>query len=62
MKRLAEDTQLYQVISIDGDQLRFEARTAVVQLYDAFELHKKTGQINTLVEIEPTVKQRLRTR
>lgn len=62
MKRLAEDTQLYQVISIDGDQLRFEARTAVGQLYDAFELHKKTGQINTLVEIEPTVKQRLRTR
>lgn len=60
MKRLAEDTQLYQLIHIDGDRLRFEARTAIGELYDAFELHKRSGQVNQLVEIEPEVPQRLR--
>lgn len=60
MKRLAEDTQLYQVIHIDGDKLRFEARTAVGQLYDAFELRKQPGKINELVELQPEVTQNLR--
>lgn len=60
MKRLGEDTQLYQIIHIDGDCLRFEARTAIGQLYDAFELKKRAGQINELVEIEPEVEQNLR--
>ena len=60
MKRLGEDTQLYQVIHIDGDKLRFEARTAIGELYDAFELHKKPGSINELIEIEPEVPQNLR--
>lgn len=60
MKRLAEDTQLYQVVQIDGNKLRFEARTAIGDLYDAFELHKQPGAINQLVEIEPEVPQHLR--
>jgi hypothetical protein len=60
MKRVAEDTQLYQVIHIDGDKLRFEARTAIGDLYDAFELHKQNGAINKLVELEPEVPQNLR--
>jgi 3',5'-cyclic AMP phosphodiesterase CpdA len=60
MKRLAEDTQLYQIIHIDGDQLRFEARTAIGELYDAFELRKRPGQINQLVEIKPEVPEHLR--
>lgn len=60
MKRVAEDTQLYQVIRIDGGKLVFEARTAVGELYDAFELRKRAGQINELVEIDPEVPQRLR--
>lgn len=61
MKRLAEDTQLYQIIHIDGDQLRFEARTAIGELYDAFELHKQgDGKINRMVEIEAEVPQNLR--
>lgn len=60
MKRVAEDTQLYQVIHIDGDKLRFEARTAIGDLYDAFELHKQQGAINKLVELEPEVPQNLR--
>lgn len=60
MKRLAEDTQLYQIIHIDEGTLRFEARTAIGDLYDAFELHKRPGQVNELVEIEPEIPERLR--
>lgn len=60
MRRVAEDTQLYQIIHIDGAKLRFEARTAIGELYDAFELHKRTGQINELIEVDPEIPQRLR--
>jgi 2',3'-cyclic-nucleotide 2'-phosphodiesterase (5'-nucleotidase family) len=61
MKRIAEDTQLYQVITIDGDILRFEAKTAIGELYDAFELHKTAPkQNNRLVEIPVALPQNLR--
>jgi len=60
MKRVAEDTQLYQVITIDGDTLRFEARTAVGSLYDAFQLKKRPGQINELIELDPELEMRKR--
>ncbi len=60
MKRLAEDTQLYQVIHVDGSTLKFESRTAVGELYDAFELRKRSGQVNELVEIDPEVSEHLR--
>lgn len=60
MRRVAEDTQLYQVIHIEGGKLRFEARTAIGELYDAFELRKRDGQINELIEIDPEIPQRLR--
>lgn len=60
MKRVAEDTQLYQVVHINEATLRFEARTAIGQLYDAFELHKQEESINKLVELEPEVPQNLR--
>ena len=51
--RVAEDTQLYQVIQIDGDTLTYEARTAVGGLYDAFTLKKRVGKPNLLKEILP---------
>lgn len=38
MAPVAEDTQLFQVLRIEGDRLRYEARTATGRLYDAFEL------------------------
>lgn len=38
MRPVAEDTQLFQVVRIDGTRLRYEARTATGRLYDAFEL------------------------
>lgn len=60
MPRVAEDTQLYQIIHIDGDKLRFEARTAIGELYDAFELYKNAGQTNKLQELPVAIPQRLR--
>jgi hypothetical protein len=38
--RAAEDTQLFQVISIDSDTLRFEAFTSTGDLFDSFEIVK----------------------
>ena len=51
MRRAAEDTQLYQVVHVDGDELRYEARTAVGRLYDAFTLRKRAGELNELNEL-----------
>lgn len=60
MRRAAEDTQLYQIIHVDGDRLRYEARTAVGELYDAFTLRKRPGEVNELVEEAPATPERLR--
>jgi len=59
MARAAENTQLYQIISIDGDALRYEARTATGELYDAFRLKKKPGERNELVDEIPSTPERL---
>ncbi len=53
MRRAAEDTQLYQIITVDGDQLRYEARTATGMPYDAFTLRKRPGQANELIDRIP---------
>ena len=60
MVRAAEDTQLYQIITIDGDTLEFEARTATGEVYDAFTLRKSPGKINELIERGGGGKERLR--
>lgn len=60
MKRQAQDTQLYQIIHIDGDTLKYEARTAVGDVYDAFTLVKQPGSINKLIEQVPDSPERLR--
>jgi len=52
-KRVAEDTQLYQIISIDHDLLSFKAYTATGELYDAFTLQKSEGEPNNLREHLP---------
>ena len=49
--RTAEDTQLFQVITIDGDELRYVARTATNRLYDGFTLRKRDGRTNELIEM-----------
>ena len=53
MKRAAEDTQLYQIIKVDGDRLNFQAKTATGELYDAFDLVKRPGRPNELVDLAP---------
>ncbi|MEX2111806.1 MAG: metallophosphoesterase family protein [Pirellulales bacterium] len=58
MARAAENTQLYQIVSIDGDTLRYEARTATGELYDAFRLTKRPGEINQLVDEAPDTPER----
>ncbi|WP_165225248.1 purple acid phosphatase family protein [Aquisphaera insulae] len=60
MIRMAEDTQLYQIITVRGDALIYEARTAVGDLYDGFELRKKSGAPNELIERAPTTPERRR--
>ncbi len=60
MKRVGEDTQLYQIIHIDGDTLRYESRTAIGDLYDGFILNKETGKVNRITELEPAVPERRR--
>jgi PAS domain-containing protein len=52
-KRVAEDTQLYQIISVDDAELSYKAFTATGELYDAFTLQKRTGKPNRLLEILP---------
>lgn len=48
--RAAENTQLFQVITIEDKTLSFESYTAVGELYDAFDLIKKESLPNEFVE------------
>lgn len=50
-ERGGENTQLFQLITIDGDRLQFEAYTPTGALYDAFDLIKtEDGKPNRFVE------------
>lgn len=48
MQRLAEDTQLFQLIDFSTDTLRYEARTPAGLVYDAFVLNKDADGRKTL--------------
>jgi 3',5'-cyclic AMP phosphodiesterase CpdA len=58
--RAAEDTQLYQVIRIGGDRLSYESHTARGHVYDAFELQKRDGAPNELIDRSPATPERRR--
>lgn len=58
--RRAEDTQLYQIITVDQDKLVYRARTATGAPYDGFTLVKRIGQPNSLVEEVPATPERRR--
>jgi hypothetical protein len=60
MQRAAEQTQLYQIVHIDGGMLRYEAHTADGELYDAFLLKKRPGMANELIEQIPETRERVR--
>ena len=57
-RRVAEDTQLYQVIDVADDALAYRAYTATGELYDAFTLEKREGQANALLELLPVERRR----
>ena len=52
-KRVAENTQLYQIIHVDDLKLRYEAYEATGDLYDTFTLRKREGLPNLLIEVLP---------
>jgi hypothetical protein len=53
LDRKAEDTQLFQVIRVEGDTMKVQAFTATGQLFDAFDLIKQEGRPNRLVDRTP---------
>ncbi|MNI49241.1 3',5'-cyclic adenosine monophosphate phosphodiesterase CpdA [compost metagenome] len=52
MEPVGEDTQLFQVLRIDPQQLRYEARTVTGRLYDAFELKRDGSGSKQRVELQ----------
>lgn len=60
MARKAEDTQLFQVVHIEGSRLQYESRTARGLLYDAFELRKRKNAPNQLINRIPATPERKR--
>lgn len=53
LTRVASNTQLYQLVHVDGDNLRYEAFTTTGQLYDAFELKKQKDGTNVFEDKAP---------
>ncbi len=53
LERVASNTQLYQLIRVDGDVLRYEAYTATGKLYDAFSLQKDKNRMSTFIDQAP---------
>ena len=49
-KQTAENIQLYQTLSIDGETLTYAACTATGKPYDSFVLKKRAGKNNELIE------------
>lgn len=53
MERAASNTQLYQIVKVDGDRILYEAYTTTGELYDAFELHKRKDGANKFIDRTP---------
>lgn len=53
MERLAEDTQLFQVIQFNEDRIVYEARTATGRLYDAFDIERMNNGATRIVDKRP---------
>ncbi|WP_067146406.1 purple acid phosphatase family protein [Pseudotamlana agarivorans] len=50
MDRAAVNSQMYQIITIDDNTLKFRTYTAVDELYDSFDLIKRKGKFNQIIE------------
>ncbi|MEM9352121.1 MAG: metallophosphoesterase family protein [Planctomycetota bacterium] len=53
MSRAASGVQLFQVIYVSQDDIKYEARLATGELYDAFTLTKNADGVSTLTEQVP---------
>lgn len=60
MSRMAEDTQLFQVLRVGEDSITYEARTPTGTLYDAFELVKHPEGGSRLIDRKPDTPENLR--
>ncbi len=60
MERRAGNTQLFQIITIDGNTLTYGAYTARGELYDAFDLVKSKKAGNKLINKIPDFQERLK--
>jgi len=60
MDRRAGNTQLFQIISIEGNKLTYGAYTATGELYDAFDLIKSDNGPNKLINKIPDFPERLK--
>ncbi|MPR33102.1 fibronectin type III domain-containing protein [Salmonirosea aquatica] len=59
MDRRAQNTQLFQLITLEGKQLRYRAFTAAGELYDSFVLEKGKNGLNKLTNAIPATAERL---
>lgn len=50
---VGEDMQLYQIVQIDGERLKFRSKTVTGRVYDAFDILHPAGQPKRLVEVTP---------
>ena len=53
VSRVASGVQLFQVIHVSPEQIRYEARLATGELYDAFTLDKDENGQSKLIEQIP---------
>ncbi len=59
MDRLAEDTQLFQVIEFTPEKIIYQARTVTGQLYDAFDIERQADGTKRVIDKRPESPQRL---
>ena len=52
VKKASKDTQHYQMVTVDGNKLSYEARTATGELYDAFDINKTPSGEKQIKEIK----------
>ncbi|MCK9484550.1 MAG: hypothetical protein M0R34_09315, partial [Candidatus Marinimicrobia bacterium] len=53
MDRAAENTMLYQIISIDNNTLDYKACTITDELYDAFRIERSSSGKKTFKDLQP---------
>lgn len=59
MARRAQNTQLFQLITLEGNELLYRAFTAAGELYDSFELKKGNDGVNQLTDKIPATAEKL---